>query len=58
MGRKTSDKEKVFLKQCQMFMKENIQNLKAKMNPTKNFDFSEKNLMVVKKLFAEVDDPQ
>lgn len=57
MGRKTSANEKVFFKQCQLFLKENIQCLKVKLNPCKQFDFSDSNILQVRKMFAEIEDP-
>lgn len=57
MGWRTSEKEKVFLKQVQVFLKDNIQCLWIKLNPSKTFDFSEKNVGIVWKMFAEIDDP-
>ena len=59
MGRKTSDRDKVFLKQCQMFFKENMHNLKSKLNPMTQFIFKDGvNETQVKKLFIDIEDPE
>lgn len=58
MGRKISSREKVFLKQCQIFFKDNLHMLKSKMSPLVGFNFSAQNMNQVKKMFIEIEDPE